>query len=83
MSVLVWAGGEHFGSSEVMNWPYALAWVSVLGATIAAVFLLIEFLNPHELPKKSSNYKPLNNVIAQPLPNAKHLLKDSSYTMHA
>ena len=47
MALVVWAVGEHDGTSEILNWPYFFGWASALGSAISSIFILMEFRDPH------------------------------------
>ena len=46
VAVFIWAANEHFGSGEVLNWPYALACCCCLTAFITTVFLYLDLKRP-------------------------------------
>ncbi|KAK2160840.1 hypothetical protein LSH36_126g00031 [Paralvinella palmiformis] len=46
VAVFTWASNEHYGSGEVLNWPFALACACCLTSFVTGWFLFMELRRP-------------------------------------
>ena len=58
LAVLIWAGSEHYGSGEALNWPFAFACACFISYTICGIFLYLEMRTPVEGVDNRDDYYP-------------------------
>merc|ERR1711894_797930 len=58
LAVLIWAGSEHYGSGEALNWPFAFACACFISYTVCGVFLYLEMKIQAEEEDKEDEYYP-------------------------